>query len=293
MTRPQIKCMRTPSLRPGLWAPATAIVAVTQLACALPAQVVSGFVAGGLYYEVRGTGEPLLFVHAFSLDDRMWDPHTAFQNEFQVIRYDLRGYGRSAAPEGPYTGFDDLRALLDEFEIEGATLVGLSARSELAIDFAIAYPDRVARLVLAAPGLGGYTPPPLQWARPVLEAAGSGDGQRAAELWAETSIMAMHTNRQEAELVTSLVQENWRLWTYRRTERPLTPPAIGRLKEIDCPVLIIVGNADLPHILDIAKLIQNEVADSTSVTLAGAGHLVNLDTPNPFNETLASFQRAR
>src|SRR5207247_5933246 len=52
------------------------------------------------------------------------------------------------------------------------TLVGLSVGSEIAINFAIAYPDRVARLVLAMPGLGGYTGPPLPRVRPVFEAAG-------------------------------------------------------------------------------------------------------------------------
>lgn len=286
--------MPTPALRLGARAAATTVAAAACLACGASEPAVSGVSAGGLYYEVRGTGEPLVFVHAFSLDGRMWDPQiAAFQSEFQVIRYDLRGHGRSAAPESPYTGFGDLRALLDELEIEKATLIGLSAGSEIAINFAIVHPDRVARLVLAGPGLGGYTLPPLPWARPVFEAAGAGDARGAARLWAETPIMALHTNREAAEHVTALVLENWRLWTYRRTEQPLSPPAIERLNRIACPVLVIVGEADLPHISDIARLIEDEVAAAARVTIAGAGHLVSLDTPDAFNEAVASFLETR
>jgi 3-oxoadipate enol-lactonase len=283
--------MGTPTqrLRIGAWA-VTAVAALAGVACATSRHVVSGLSAGGLSYEIRGTGEPVVFVHAFSVDGRMWDPQlVAFERDFKVIRYDLRGHGRSAAPDEPYTGFGDLRALLDELDVERATLVGLSAGSEVAINFAIAYPDRVSRLVLAAPGLGGYTTPPLPWLQPVFEAAGAGDSQRAARLWAETPIMALHTNRDAAEAVTSLVMENWRLWTYRRTEQPLSPPAIGRLEEITCPVLVIVGDRDLPHILDIARLIEANVEKAIKVIIPGAGHLVNLDAPAAFNEAAAAF----
>jgi 3-oxoadipate enol-lactonase len=276
------------------WAAGVTAAVVGCLAGELSAQAISGVAAHGLYWEARGEGEPLVFMHAFSLDGRMWDPQiTAFEKDFQVIRYDLRGHGRSAAPEDPYTGFDDLRALLDELGIERATLVGLSAGSEIAVNFAIQYPDRIAGLVLAAPGLSGYRSPPLPWAQPVFQAVGAGDGQRAAELWAETPIMAVHSNRDAADLVTSLVLENWRLWTYRRTEQPFSPPAIDRLSEIACRVLVIVGEADLPHIWDIARVIAHGVPDATTVGIAGAGHIVNLDAPDAFNEALAAFLNTR
>lgn len=256
------------------------------------AQTVAGTTSSGLFYEVSGSGEAVVFIHAFSVDRRMWAPQIAeFEGRFRVIRYDLRGHGRSVAPTGPYTGYDDLRVLLDTLGVARATLVGLSAGAELAINFAIAHPDRVARLVLAAPGLGGYTVPPLPWATPVFEAAAAGDAERAAKLWAATPIMAMRTNPNAAETVTALVMENWRLWTYRRTEQPLSPPAIDRLAEIVCPALIIVGDEDLPHIHDIARLLADRIADATLVTIPGAGHIPNLDTPSDFNDAVTAFLR--
>ena len=61
------------------------------------------------------------FIHAFSVDRRMWEPQVVvFASRFKVVRYDLRGHGNSAAPTGPYTGYSDLRSLLDELRIEKA-----------------------------------------------------------------------------------------------------------------------------------------------------------------------------
>lgn len=271
----------------------------TVLLLALPldparAQSVSGMTSTGLYYEVSGSGAPVVLIHAFSVDRRMWEPQVAaLQDRFRVIRYDLRGHGRSAPPSEPYTSYDDLRSVLDTLGISRATLVGLSAGAEVATNFALAYPDRVVRLVLAAPGLGGYVLPPLTWFRPVFEAAAAGDAEGAAKLWAETPIMAMRSNFTETSTVTALVMSNSRLWTYRRTEQPLSPPAIHRLSEITCPVLVIVGDQDLPHIQDIAGVLARGIVGAKLVTVPDAGHIVNLDAPDAFNEAVAVFLRNR
>jgi pimeloyl-ACP methyl ester carboxylesterase len=262
--------------------------------CVDHVQTVSGTSPTGLFYEVSGAGEPVVLIHAFSLDRRMWEPQVAaLERQFRVVRYDLRGHGRSIAPTGPYTGFDDLRVLLDTLGIVQANLVGLSAGSELAINFALAYPDRVARLVLAAPGLGGYAVPPLPWFQPVAEALAAGDVDGAARRWAETPIMALHSNVAATETVTSLVMDNARLWTYQRSEQPLSPPAIDRLAEITCPALVIVGDQDLPHIQDVARILDEGIAGATLVTIPGAGHIVNLDTPRAFNEAALAFLERR
>ncbi len=271
-----------------------ALCALLLSGCTDPVQTVSGTTSTGLFYEASGKGEPVVLIHGFSLDRRMWEPQMhALQDQFRVIRYDLRGHGRSAAPTVPYTGFGDLRVLLDTLGITRATLVGLSAGAELAINFAIAHPERVARLVLAAPGLGGYTPPPMPWFQPVADALTAGDVEGAARRWAETPIMRLYTNIAATDTVTSMVMDNAGLWTFRRTEQPLSPPAIGRLGEITCPVLVIVGNRDLPHIQDIARVLDEQIAGATLMTIPGAGHLVNLDTPAAFNEAVLAFLQGR
>jgi pimeloyl-ACP methyl ester carboxylesterase len=274
-----------------LWV--TTLTAVVPLAfgtAAVRAQAVSGTSSAGLFYEISGSGEPVVLIHAFSVDRRMWQPQVAaLEDRFRLVRYDLRGHGKSAAPSGPYTSYDDLRSVLDSQGIERASLVGLSAGAEVAVDFALVYPRRVARLVLAAPGWGGYVTPPLPWAAPVFQAAAAGDPEGAAKLWAETPIMAMRKNLSAASTVTSLVTSNSRLWTYRRSEQRLSPPAIKRLSEIQCSVLVIVGDQDLAHIKEIADLIVQGVARGKRVTIPGAGHIVNLDAPEAFNEALEAF----
>jgi 3-oxoadipate enol-lactonase len=274
-----------------------AIAIVSAGAAVAEAQVTAGTTSGGLYYEASGSGEPIVLIHAFSVDRRMWAPQiAALERRFRVIRYDLRGHGSSAAPSEPYAAHEDLRSLLDALGVTRATLIGLSAGSTLAIDFAIAYPDRVTRLVLASPGLNGHVPsPPLTWTAPVFEAAGKGDAEGAARLWAETPIMAVHGGGPAAAaVVRGLVMDNARLWTYRTNPASqLSPPAIKRLPEITAPTLVILGDRDLPHIKEIAGLIAAGVRGARVVNVPGAGHLVNLDAPESFNSAVDTFLAGR
>ena len=269
----------------------TALVA-TVLASVLAQAPSVGTTKSGLAYAVSGSGEAVVLVHAFSVDRRMWEPQVAaLEKRFRVVRYDLRGHGQSAVPGEPYKAFDDLKEVLDTLKIDRATIVGLSAGSEIAINFALTYPGRVVRLVLAAPGVTGFKTPAFPWFAPIGEALGAGDFERAAKLWAETPIMALHTNTQAAATVTAMVMSNAKLWSMKRVEQPLTPPAIDRLAEIKAPTVVIVGDQDLPHIREVAQLIAGRVSGARLVTIPGAGHLVNLDTPVAFNEALNNALR--
>jgi pimeloyl-ACP methyl ester carboxylesterase len=220
----------------------------------------------------------------------MWAPQVAaFEGRYRVIRYDLRGHGDSVASSEAYAGYDDLRNVLDALGIQRATLVGLSAGSELAINFAITYPDRVVRLVLASPGLGGYRSGPLPWLQPVLDAAAAGDAEGAAQLWAKTPLMTMRGDADAGPAVTAMVLRNARLWTSKRTEQPLSPPASGRLPAIACPVLVVLGDDDQPHIKEIARVITDRVTHGTLAVIPRTGHLVNLDASETFNKVVEAF----
>lgn len=269
-----------------------AVAVLLLLGAPAAAQPASGTTPSGIYYEVSGTGTPVVLAHAFSVDRRMWESQIrALETSFRVVRYDLRGHGRSAAPSGLYSGHADLREVLDALQIDRAAIVGLSAGSEVAVNFALTYPGRIARLVLASPGLGGYRVPPLPWASAVFQAAATGDAQAAAKLWSETPIMALQGSGSARDTIRSLVMDNWRLWTYRRTELPLMPPAVNRLAEIKAPALVIVGAEDLPYIKDIGMTIANGVASGRLTEVAGARHFVNFDTPEEFNRDLLAFLR--
>ena len=172
---------------------------VCLLLCLVPgiaaAQVTAGTSSAGIFYEVSGAGEPVVLIHAFSVDRRMWAPQIALlEKRFRVVRYDQRGHGKSDGPSAPYAQHEDLRSVLDALGIDKATLIGLSAGATTATDFAIAYPNRVVRVVLASPGLSGYVPSaPLTWTQPVFKAAGAGDADRGRE------VVGRHANHGVAE----------------------------------------------------------------------------------------------
>src|SRR3712207_8911911 len=110
-----------------------------------------------LHYEIVGEGDPLVLVHAGIADGRMWEGQLgAFAHRNRVIRYDMRGFGRSAMVEGPYAHHEDLRALLDYLGIERALLVGCSMGGKTIIDFALQHPGRAGALVLAGSSVSGF-----------------------------------------------------------------------------------------------------------------------------------------
>src|SRR5258708_35357920 len=114
---------------------------------------------GELFLECAGDGETVVFIHGFGLDSRMWDPQVdAFRSTFRIIRYDLRGFGRSSLPPAsPYSHEEDLDALLSNLRAAPAHVVGLSMGGRMALRFAAAYPQSVQSMVLADTAMDGPT----------------------------------------------------------------------------------------------------------------------------------------
>ena len=252
----------------------------------------SGVTEHGFYYEARGSGPPVVLLHGFSLDSRMWDGQgAALASRYRVIRYDLRGHGKTTAPiTVPFAAHDDLRDLLDDLGVQRATLVGLSMGARVAVDFALAYPERVSGLVLAGPGLSGY----VLKERPagmdsVIVAIRAGDTRRAAEHFAETPLMAIPWRPDAHAEMKVIVVGNAHLWGLAGSpERALDPPAIGRLSEIRVPLLVVVGAADTPDTRRVADTLAT-VKGATKAVVPNAGHMVNMAAPERFNELLLEF----
>src|SRR5690349_19713578 len=111
-----------------------------------------------LVYEVAGDGPAVVLIHGFGLDMRMWDPQIGpLAGRFRVVRHDCRGFGASGPfdPGVPYTHAGDLVALLDHLDIGDAALAGLSFGGRVALQAALAAPDRVRGLVLLDAVLDG------------------------------------------------------------------------------------------------------------------------------------------
>ena len=109
------------------------------------------------YYEVSGQGFPLVLVHAGIADCRMWDGQfDTFARQYQAVRYDRRGFGKTAMVAGDYSQYHDLYAFLKFLGIEQAILVGCSQGAKTVTDFTLEYPKMTKALVLVAPALGGF-----------------------------------------------------------------------------------------------------------------------------------------
>jgi pimeloyl-ACP methyl ester carboxylesterase len=246
---------------------------------------------GRLFYEARGEGEPVLLIHGGNLDHRMWDDQFDLLAErFRTVRYDVRGFGRSTPGDVEHSAHEDLLALLDHLDVERAHIVGLSLGGRIAIDFALVHPERVIDLVLAGPGLSGWRFTPAPWHDRLREAVQTGDVAAIAEAWLKSDYMAPAMENPElAERLRTITVENDDLWLREFRERRLDPLAVGRLEELQLPVLLILGDRDVPDIHDIVELIEQKVPDTRKVLIQGAGHMVNMERPEEFNRALVGF----
>ena len=111
---------------------------------------------GSLYVESTGEGPPLLLVHGWPLDHRMFDPQVAgLANDFQVIVFDRRGFGRSQAPPDLRLELDDIDHILDAIGLSNAHLLGMSQGGRIAIRYAVTRPQRLRSLLLQGAVIDG------------------------------------------------------------------------------------------------------------------------------------------
>lgn len=248
-----------------------------------------------LYYEMAGEGPPLVLVHGLTLDTRMWDDQFAvFAAYHHVIRYDLRGFGRSA-PTGdmPYAHADDLAALLDHLGIAHSAVLGLSLGGRVAIDFTLAYPARTRALIAVDAALGGH-----RWSeewnarwKSLLWTARTAGAQAANEGWLDHPLFAP-ANEQPvvAALLRQMVMDysGWH-WGNRDPQRGPDPPATARVREIAAPTLVIVGERDLPDFHVIADILTQGIPNAPKIVLPNVGHMANMEAPERFNTEVLTF----
>lgn len=247
---------------------------------------------GTVEYEVLGSGPAVILIHGGLVDRRLWDGQVPkLADRYRVVRYDLRGFGRSSAPPGSFSHVEDLDVLLRELRVSQAVLVGLSLGSMVAMDYTLEHPERVQALVLAAPGLRGWQPGP----NPAIEAAYRAvamDPEEGIALLLETGLGAVQPRARE--LLHRMCSDNLRGWAQLDPQdvRWPSPPTAERLQYIGVPTLIVVGARDEPDVLAIAGSLSRKVPRNSLVVLPEAKHHPNLDQPEEFNRQLEAFLRA-
>jgi pimeloyl-ACP methyl ester carboxylesterase len=261
----------------------------TQIAAALvmllagagqPAQSPEGRTSkGGLRFTLDGRGADVVLIHAFQMDLREWDDMAAhLDGKRRVLRYDVRGHGRSDAIDPLPSSVEDLRSLLDELGISRATLVGCSMGSTIALDFALTYPNRVERLILLSPGIPGIkATASFDWMQPIIAAVKAKDPNGAAALWWESPLVAGLRGMPNAARYRSIILDNARIWTIPRPPPPLQPAAGQRLKDVGVPVIVAAGELDRSGSIENARAVADGVRRGTYIGVPNAGHMLSIE----------------
>lgn len=262
-----------------------------------------GRVTTDLHVESAGDGGPaVVFVHAGIADVRMWDREfAALADRHRVVRYDVRGFGRSPDPTRDYFDHDDLLAVLDDAGLDRAVLVGASNGGRIVLDAAITAPGRVQALVLVGSALPGV--PLGADVEADFDAEGealmAGDVDRAREInlrwWVDgvgrdpsavdPSVRAMVTGWLDELLPRQAAQ----MAAARGDAQLVEPPVRDRLANIDVPALVLVGRHDAPGMDVIARHLAAGLPQAHLVEIEGAAHLPNLEQPDRFAGLLGRF----
>ena len=246
-----------------------------------------------IYYEHAGHGRAIVLIHGFSLDCRMWDDQFELLAEhYHVLRYDLRGFGRSAsASADPYEPIRDLKALLEFLQIENATVVGLSFGGAIAVDFALAFPSFTVAVVAADAALNGYPwPRGRPTAKPATTAATQGlDAAKRFWLASDLFIPAFEQASVSARLQDYVKDYSGWHWL---NENPIVipeTPAIEHLENVRCPCLVMVGERDTIDFQEIAEILTECIPDAKRCVIPNVGHISNMENPQAFNAALLEF----
>ena len=258
-----------------------------------------------LYYETMGEGHPVVLIHGGYMDRRMWDDQFAvFAQHYRVVRYDVRGFGRSELPQVPYTDRQDLHDLLSFLGIDKTYLLGLSLGGMIAIDFTLDYPQMVDALILVGSPVPGYPQEPLftkerleeqirRWT-PFGEAAKRRDIAAMVDCLMQDPTLVPSPNYPSAR---KRVRENLSEYSFAwvldpATREELEPPASKRLGEIRVPTLLIVGADDHFQLHKNADKLEQDIPNVKRVTISETHHMPNMEKPGEFNRIVLDFLKA-
>jgi pimeloyl-ACP methyl ester carboxylesterase len=257
-----------------------------------------------LYYEVAGSGSPIILIHGSFGDRRFWDlQFFELSGKHKVIRYDVRGFGKSLLPKPgeSYKDTDDLNALMNFLHIGKAHICGLSMGSIIAIDFALAHPEKCLSLIPAGPRVAGdgddhYKTHSADSIRAIIAKTvdilkTNGIKEATDYLWTGDHAMgkSVLSSVTKDGLLKMGYQYSWWRYLNNNIREFAFPDGIKMLHNIQIPTLIITAEYDLELCKEIADIIVKEIPNAKLISLKKAGHIMNMDQPEEFNKQVSSF----
>jgi 3-oxoadipate enol-lactonase len=264
------------------------------------------------FYEDAGDGPVVVLIHGYGGDLRLWDAQVGPLHEagFRVIRFDVRGHGRSMiAPDGyTYENYSaDLRDLLDRLNVErpatedlaidAVHLVGLSMGGGVALQFALDSPDRVLSLTLVDSALPGFTYGDETTAhiQQFMDAVTTNGAKNAIDrVWlAHPFFDGVRRDPVLFENVREILLD-FQAPDMRDGARPADyrPDLASRLAEISAPTLVIVGENDITDFRLIADVLAENIPQARQYVVSDCWHLPPVEKPEEFNRLLIDFLRS-
>ncbi len=257
------------------------------------------------HYESRGAGPAMVLLHSGVSDLRFWDDQMdVFAQHYRVIRYDLRGSGKTPGLAGGTSAHADLRTLLDYLAIDDVIVIGCSIGGGAAIDFSVANAGRVRSLILVAASVGGYEPEQIdpeaaaerdKIGTTVEAAYAAGEIEHAASLYAR---LWMDGPKRMPDQVDPVVRAKAVEMIMTMFELPeddddgyveLEPDAASHLDAIKAPTLVIIGDYDVDRLRAHADFIAHAIPGAQQEVMHGVAHYPNMEKPEEFNRLVLSF----
>jgi pimeloyl-ACP methyl ester carboxylesterase len=257
-----------------------------------------------LYWEERGRGDPLLFIHEFAGDHRSWEPQVShFEDRYRCIVYAARGYPPSDVPEdesaySQMRAVEDAREVLDAAGVERGHVVGLSMGGFCALHLGLRHPDRTRSLVVAGCGYG---------AQPERQESFRIESEAIAAAFAEEGSAAVAERYAVGPARVQLQNKNrpaWELFARQLAEhdsrgaaltmlgvqsrRPSLYDLRSELAELSVPTLILAGDED-EGCLEPDLMLKRTIPLSGLAFLPRTGHTCNLEEPEVFNAMVERF----
>jgi 3-oxoadipate enol-lactonase len=248
-----------------------------------------------IYWEERGTGDPLLLIMGLGSTLNMWhrtlpmvSPH------YRTIVFDNRGVGKSDVPTGPYsisTMASDAIAVMNAAGVETAHVFGISMGGIIAQELALAHPERVRSLILGCTTHGGPESIPVdQKVLDVLMARGKMTIEEAIEAMLPF-VYDSGTSREELEKDIELRRQYAPSpqGYYAQLQGILAYESRTRLSKITSPTLVIHGETDQLIPAENGRIIAGLIPGSKLVMIPNASHIFMTDQPKATNDAILGF----
>jgi len=257
--------------------------------------------ADGVHFhaELAGQDEAIAMLHGFLVDSGQWDAEfAALAEDHRVLRYDLRGFGRSSMTDAPFAHHEDLERILDASGIDRAALLGCSGGAGTALDFALAHPERVRAMAFVGAGYWGYYATRTPEAKAFWAAVESGDPDALLDASLRSFLdgprrAPEQSNPEARARIAAMSQWNFGrtdgYWKKAALQRNPAVPAPERLAELRIPVLLIVGEEDQPEVIELSERLAAGLPDARLVRVPDAGHHANIERPDVVLPLLREF----